>query len=256
LIFNTHQKVITRFATFVHFIGGLLLTMTLGGCASNSTTPIQARDNTIALGELRIAFNSDHNKQAALPHAGEAIKLGITRTRGSADQSLTSGQLPIILGNTTFAAPQQLKNDFDFSYADISWRKSFYNEDKFGTELSIGTGFASVGLRVSSPTQTASKQIENGGIRAGIGLIYLLSPSSSIQARGSIFGAPLQQTATKEIRRLELVYAKAFLDHFRLRVGYTSWQVSGVDDRGSIYPASDFKLVFSGPILALDLEFL
>jgi hypothetical protein len=255
LIFNTLQKVITRFATFVLFLGGLFLTMNLGGCASNSTTPIQARDNTIALGELRIAFNFDHNKQAALPHTGEAIEIGITKTRGSADQSLTSGQLPIILGDTRFTAPQQLKNDFDFTYNDMSWRNRFFNEDQFGTEISVGGGYSSIDLKVSSATQVASKRIESIGLRAGAGVIYLLSPSSSIQARGSIFGAPLQYTAAKEIIRLELVYAKAFLNNFRLRAGYTSWHVSGVDDRGSSYPSSDFKLEFSGPVLALDLEF-
>lgn len=236
----------------VPLFAGLLLTLALGGCTNTSTTRILAKDPTVAFGELRMAYNLDNDKQPALPHTGNAIEFGAIKTRGSADQSLAAGQKPIIIGDTTFTAPQQLRNDVDFTYYDLSWRGRYFDilyDSKLALELFFGAGYSEVGLKVSSATQVAAERIENFGARAGGGLIYRLSPSSSFQARGSIFWAPLTY-AVHDIGRYELVYAKAFLDNFRLRVGYARLHVFGYNSG-----KSDFQLDFSGPILALDLEF-
>lgn len=244
------QKSETRCATSATNLAGLFLALALGGCANNSATRIDARASTVAVGELRMAINFDHVKEVAAPHTGNAIELGTTKSRGSADQSIATGQNPIILGNTTFAGPQQPKSDFDFTYSDLSWRSRFFNEGKFGTEISVGAGFSSIDLKVSSTTQIATQRIENFGVRVGGGLIYRLDSSSSLKANILGYYAPLLDTEIHDIERYELVYAKSFFDNFRLRVGYTYWQVAGYNHNNS-----DFKLIFSGPIIALDLEF-
>ena len=251
-----YRETDNRFAAFTVLIVFLLISLTLEGCHNTSTSRIEIRDNTVALGQLRMAYNFDHEKNAAFPHTGTAIELDVTKTRGSSNQSLTAGQLPITLGNTTFSAPQQLKNEFDFTYYDLSWRHRFFPvENKFGIDFSLGAGYSLVDLKASSATQYTSDRFQSSGVRGGLGLIYLLNPSSSIQVRGTAYYAPPQEKAADAITRVELVYAKAFLDNFRLRVGYTAWQIYGHSFNILSMPNSDFKLEFSGPVLALDLEF-
>jgi hypothetical protein len=66
-----------------------------------------------------------------------------------------------------------------------------------------------------------------------------------LQARGTLF-----KSLDNQIDRLELVYAKTFLNNFRLRAGFAGGQILGYN-----YLRSDYSFVFFGPILALDLEF-
>lgn len=250
-----HHKMGALSATSAHLIAGMFFVLALSGCNNVSTTRIDARDNTVSLGQLRMAYNFDHEKNAALPHTGNAIELDVTKTKGSDIQSLSSSQLPITLGNTTFYGPQQLKNEFDFTYYELSWRNRLFIENKIVMEISVGAGYSLVDLKTSSASQNAVDRVQSSGVRGGLGLIYLLSPSSSIQARGSAYYAPLQIRAADSIARVELVYAKAFFDNFRLRVGYSAWQVYGHSLNALSLPNSDFKLDFSGPIAALDFEF-
>jgi hypothetical protein len=247
-----YNQASSRCATSAPLFAGLFLSFVLGGCSNTKATRIEARDNAVTLPELRMAYNFDHDKQAASPHAGHAIELGVTKTSGSASQALTSGQLPIILDKTTFTAPQQLINDFDLTYRELSWRyREFnYNEGKLGMEISAGLGNALIDLKVSTTTQIASSRVDSYGARAGLGLIYRLSASSSFQARGLVFYSPLHNFGVHDIERYELVYAKAFFDNFRLRVGYAGLHVIGYN-----LVESDFKLEVSGPVLALDMEF-
>jgi hypothetical protein len=258
-----YQQVGMRCITFAPLLAGLLLALSLEGCSSNSTTRIDVRDNSVSVRELRMAYNFDHQKETAFLHTGNAIEFGITNTSGRADQSLTSGQLPIILNQVVFNAPQQIKNEFDFAFYDLAWRYRNFFEEKFGMELSVGAGYSLIDLKSSSTTQIASQRFESSGARIEYGLLYLLSPSSSVQARAKFYWAPLQYTAVDSIARLELVYAKTFLKNFNLRAGLSRWQVSGHDDRSffdsnqSVYrpSRSDFRLDFFGPTIALNLEF-
>jgi len=238
--------------------GILLLTMTLGGCQNTSTTRIDAKDNTVALPALRMAYNFDHEKQAASPHNGHAIEFGITTARGSSSQVLSPGQLPIILNQTTFTAPQQLRNDFDFTDMELLWRYRFrnpiFNDDKLSTEISVGAGSNTINLKVASATQVASRRVDSTGLRVGLGLIYRLGQSSSIQMSALGYGSPFVISGADQMLRYELVYAKTYLDNFRVRAGYAIWHVKG-SLSGPQASESDFYLELSGPTLALDLEF-
>lgn len=246
------QKVATRCATLAPLLAGLLLTLALEGCSNFNATPIVAKDYQVATWEFRMASKLDAEQRLSLPNTEDAIEFGITATKGSADQSLASGQPPVILNKTSFNSPQQLKNEFDFTYADFSRRFRYFNLLGYvplGLEVTAGAGYSSVGLKVSSTTQSASNHAESLGIRVGGGLIYRLHTNNSIQARASMFKATLQESGANQITRFELVYAKEFLHRFRLRAGIAGWNVYGIMMLGS-----DFNLQFYGPFAALDLE--
>lgn len=248
------QYVGIRCLTSAPLLAGLLFTLSLIGCANNSATRIDARDNSVAIGEMRMAYNFDNIKEAATPHTGHAVVLGVTKTSGKANQSLAAGQSPIIHGDKTFTAPQQLQNEFELTQRELSWRyrKFRSNEGKpgvWGLELSAGLGNTLLDLKVSTATQVATKNIERYGALAGVGLLYNLSPVSSFQAKFSVYYAPLAY-GINDIERLDLVYARSFHDNLRLRAGYSFWHLTGNNSS-----ESGFKLEFSGPVLALDLEF-
>lgn len=176
------------------------------------------------------------------------------KRKGGDSQSLLAGQAPIVLNNTTFNVPNQLQNDFDYNFANISWRwRKFFAEHSLGLEVTAGAGFASLDLAVSSfvpPVQRASDHFVTRGPQAGIGLIWRLNPSTSLQGRVSEFIA-VDDEGVNRMSRYELYFAKAFHDNLSLRAGYAAWDVKG---QGQYYN-SDFQLRVSGPVLALDWDF-
>ena len=237
-----------RCITHAPLLAGLLLTFALGGCTNTDATRISAKDTMVAIPEMRVAVNFDHVKEAASLHAGHAIELSVTKGRGSASQSLESGQAPILVGQTktTFTAPQQLRNEFAFTYSEIAWRRRmFFKEGRYGIEWSVGLGESTVDMKVSSDTQVATEKFISPGIRGGAGLIYSMGHGNSFQVRGFIF-----KSAESSMNRVELVYTKTLLDNLRLRAGFGGGNISGYN-----FLRSDYKFEFIGPLLALDLEF-
>lgn len=246
-----HQKTGTRCAT-ARLLAGMLATLALGGCGLLPTTRIDAEDNRVFLPALRADINFGDGKQAVSePHTGNAIEFGISKAKGSDSQSIATGQSPIILNGTTFTAPQQLRNDFDYNFANISWRwRKFFAERSLGLEVTAGAGFSSLDLTVSSPTQRASDHHFTRGPQAGVGLIWRLNPSTSLQGRVSEFISAADQGVNR-MMRYELFIAKAFHENLTLRAGYAAWDVNGQGQSGM----SDFQLRLSGPALALDWDF-
>ena len=250
-----YSKFGSRYIIFTSLLAGLLLTLALGGCSYTNATRIDVKDNRVALPEVRMAINFDHVKEAASFHTGNAIELGSKTGSGSDSQSLNSGQYPILIGEQSFTAPQQLRNDIAFTYNEILWRTRILtnksnrdapiNLDGFGVELSVGLGETSVDLKVSSNTLVATRQFKVSGIRLGGGFYYPLSPGSGLQLKGTFF-----RSMTINMNLAELVYAKTFFNNFRLRAGIAGGNILGYEDR-----KSDYSFEFFGPILALDLEF-
>lgn len=252
---SDHPESGTQYSTL---LTGLLLIFILTGCANSRTSRIDARDDSSAIGEIKMVYNLDHVKEAASPHEGQAIELTITKTSGKADTSLASGQLPVIIDQATFTLPQQLKNEFSSTYWDLAWRHRFFYAAGFsnvGLNYSVGLGYSSVDITVTSATQHGSRRFESLGARLEIGLIYLLDAGSSVQANAMGYWAPLQSTAADSMSQVEVVYTKAFLRNFNFRAGYARWQAFGHDDQGYYVPRSDFRLELGGPIVALDMEF-
>lgn len=243
-----YQLVDVRCITHAPLLAGLLLTFAVGGCTNTDATRIEAKDAMVAIPEMRVAVNLDHVKEAASLHAGHAIELSVTKGKGSGSQSLETGQLPVLVGmpQTTFTAPQQLRNEFAFTYSEIAWRRRmFFKEGTYGVEWSVGLGESTLDMKVSSDTQVATQKFIRSGARGGVGLIYSMGHGNSIQLRGFILKSPESM-----MNRAELVYTKTLLDNLRLRAGLAGGSISGYN-----YLRSDYSFEFGGPLLALDLEF-
>jgi hypothetical protein len=247
--FAEHQQTAIRYVAFAR-LPALFSTIVLAGCIT--ATPIVADDPHVFLPSIRASISLDEGKQApAEPQTGRAVEFEFAKARGSGNQFLASGQSPIIFNNVTFSAPQQLRNDFDFNYADISfrWRK-FFRERSFGLEVSGGIGHTSLGLTVSSPTQSASGHYGTYGPQGGIALIWRVQPSTSIHARISGFVSK-SSTGISDLGRYEIFVAQALGDNLALRAGYAKWEVNGTNGEFQ----SDFRTTFSGPVLDLGLNF-
>jgi len=246
-----HQKTGTRYAA-ARILAMMLATLALTGCGFLPTTQINAEDNRVFLPALRADINFGDDKQAVSePHTGNAIEFGIAKAKGNDSQSLMTGQSPIILNGTTFNAPQQLRNDFDYNFANLIWgRRQFFSERAVGLEVTAGVGFSSLDLAVSSPAQRASDHLFTRGPQAGVGLVWRLNPSTSLQGRVSEFISAADQGVNR-MTRYELFFAKAFHENLTLRAGYAVWDVNGEGQ----YNMSDFQLRASGPALALDWDF-
>ena len=245
-----HQQAVTRYVASASLLAALLAVSTLTGCIT--ATPIVADDPHVFLPSLRASVSlDDDTKTPADPQTGHAIEFEFVKAKGSGNQSLAAGQQPVIFNNTTFTAPQQLRNDFDFNYADISfrWRK-FFRERRLGLEVSGGVGHTSLGLTVSSPTQRDSEHFGTYGPQGGVALIWRMRPSTSFHARISGFVSN-SSTGISDFARYELFFSQALGDNLALRAGYAKWNVNGDDGAGK----SNFRTTFSGPVLDLGLNF-
>jgi len=228
----------------------VLATLALGACGLDTST-IDAEDNRVFLPSLRASVNLTKSGQApSEPRDGHAIEFGMSRTRGRDSQTLAAGQSPVVLDANTFSGPQQLRNDFDFSYMDVSWRwRRFFGGRSVGLEAHAGLGHTALDLTVSSPTQHAYRHFSTFGPQAGVGVIWRMQPTTTLQARLSGFVS--DEEGINRAARFECFVAQAVHPNFIVRAGYAGWEAKG----GNLDLMSDIRLRFSGPVLGLELTF-
>lgn len=249
------QQIGARCASLSHLYAMIFATIALGGCASAEPTRINVEDGKVFLPSLRAGFNLNEDKQpASEPQTGHAIEFNFATANGGDVQSIDASQPPLTLNNTTFAGPQQIRNDFNLSFASASWRwRKFFKERSLGLEVFAGAGRLSLGLDVTSPTQSASDHFVNWGPQGGAGLIWRISPGNSLQGRVTAFFSSSDGGAGNFLRS-EIYYTKSISDNLALRAGFASWEVSGQQQTYNWTNNSDFNLMFSGPLLALDIN--
>ncbi len=223
----------------------------LSGCGL-PTSRIDAEDNGVFLPSLRTAVSFSEGKGApAEVQTGHAVEFGYVKTNGSDAQFLPAGQAPVVLGGQTFSAPQQLRNAFDFSFIDVSWRwRRFFGDYPLGLEVLAGLGNSRLDLAVSSPTQQASESFSTAGPQAGAGFLWRLHPGTSVQARVAGF-VSTSGRGVNEAVRAELSLSRVLHENLGVRLGYSSWEVKG-QGQDTI---SDFRLRMSGPSLMLEMNF-
>jgi hypothetical protein len=239
-----------KLAPALRILTALLLVNALSGCGT--ATPILANDSRVFQPSIRVTSSLDDDKSgSANVHSGRVIEFGLTKARGSGDQTLAAGKSPILFNSKTFVAPLQLKNDFDLTYADLSfrWRK-FFRDRALGIELGGGAGYTSLDLAVSSATQSTSDRYASYGIQGGVALIWRLQPSTSLHARVAGY-ASRGTVGVTDLGRYDFYLAQALGDNLSLRAGYAKWEVNGSGGVGT----SDFRMVFSGPVLGLGMDF-
>ncbi len=228
----------------------LLATLELGGCFTlPPPTTIQASDDGVFQPVGRLTVNLSRLQGApSEPQSGHAIELGVTKASGGGSQTLSSGQQPVVFGSRTFSPPQQLKYDFDFTYADVSYRwRRFFRDGAFGIEALGGVGYADLDFTVRSATQRASEDLSSLGLALGVGALWRLRPGTSLQGRVTAFGGGDVSSAS----RIELFLVQALGRNAALRAGYAAWKVES--DRGDA--VSKVEVNFSGPALGLDVMF-
>jgi hypothetical protein len=230
----------------------LLLAPGLAGCLA--TTPIQVSDHNTFLPSARVSFQRSADPETpSRPHDGTAFELGVTGNRGRGGQPLAAGQPDVVLGGQTFTGPLQLTNKFDFRYYEGVFRfRKFFN-DALGVEALIGLGYTTLDVTVSAPGLRATENRDMGGFVVGLGGVWRVLPSTSLQARGTVFSsfdAIFFPTEPMTNTRVDIHLVQALGRNAALRAGWTEWRLSSENS-----PSSDFKATFSGPALGLELMF-
>jgi hypothetical protein len=226
----------------------VLAVLALGGCGTG--TRIEAEDNRVFLPSVRASYNfAKGNEASSESQDGQAIEVGMSRARGSGSQVLAAGQSPVFLEGKTFNGPEQLKNEFDFSFTNVSWRLRKSLQDRpMAWEVLLGAGYSRLGLAVSSSTQRAFEHFSTLGPHGGVGVIWRVHPTTSVQARYTRFFTV--SDGVNEVDQGELFLAKALHENLIVRAGYAGWRA-----KGQVLLSSDFRLRFSGPALGLELSF-
>ena len=232
-----------------HLFIALLSIVALAGCTSTPTSPMRISDNRVNQPSIRMSVNLD-DEQTNAPESKtfHAIEFGYMKAKGGSDQALAEGQPPIIFNHTAFDAPQQIRNNFDIRFADISFRmRKFFLERSLGLELAAGFGQASLGLTVTSPTQDTSSRIVNYGPQGGAAIIWRFLPGTSFHMRASGFYSPEFNFSRKEIFLMQGIGQNLSL--------YGGYAQSHVEDTSFIFEQNSFLMDFSGPMLGVGFNF-
>jgi hypothetical protein len=242
----------------------LLAADTLTSCATTrQTSDISASHSGAIIPAARVSKSlSPHEGPPSEPQTGNAIEVGVTRASGTSSQSLGPGSQPILFGDQTFSAPQQLDHKFDFNYVDLAYRyRLFFGAGNFGIEALLGLGYGDLGLRVSSSSKQASEHISSAGLVGGLGALWRFRPGTSLQSRYTLFASG-NDNHLSNAARFDLYLAQAVGRNFALRAGFTTWTIeskreSATDSAGvpSGAALSPVHVKISGPALGLDAMF-
>lgn len=237
----------------------ILVIAALAGCASPSTTDLVVTDPSTFIPSARLSADiTPRGESPSVPHTGHAIELGISGTSGDDPQRLGSGALPIVFGGQTFSAPNELRHEFDWRFAEIAYRyRHFFGAaGTFGIEALGGLGYAEYDLTITSAAQRANEKLSSGGLVGGFGIIWKFLPTTSLQSRITLFGSGDREGVTGAAR-WDAFVAQALGRHAAVRVGLTSWGLVSTrdddDDFGSVNTLIGSG--FSGLALGLDVAF-
>jgi hypothetical protein len=232
--------------------------LALAGCISGTTSNIDVQDNSVLIPAARIAV--DFNERPGPPshlHTSHALELGVAGGTGSDELRVGAGQQPVVFGGESFAAPQDLKAEFDFRFVDLAYRYRHVSQRRgIGFEALVGAAYARLGLRLSGATQVAAEKLDGGGIVFGLGAMVRLWPSGSIQLRGSGFASGTSE-GVSSVRRYEAHFEQALGRHAALRAGWAGYDLRSrrEDDGFSSSNRSPIRLRASGPAVGLMLAF-
>ena len=236
----------------LRFLAMLVATTT----ANAADLEISDRGNFIPSARLSFDVGS-WGERPSVPHTGHGIELGISGVSGEDRQSLRAGDSPLVFGNRTFFGATELTHEFDFRFVELAYRyRRFFGGGTFGIEALGGLGYAELEITTTSPLQTASEKLGDGGIVAGFGILWQFAPSTGLQSRITVFGSGREEGVTAAAR-VDLHIAHAIGRHAALRAGLVGWGVGSsradADDSTSI--KSPIRAGFSGISLGLDVMF-
>lgn len=238
--------------------GALLAPLLLAGCFGGTTSQIDLQDNSVLIPTARIAVDfNEHPGPPSRLHTSHAVELALSGGSGEDDLHLSAGQQPIVFGGENFAAPQDLKAEFDFRFAELAYRYRYVSERRgIGFEALAGAAYARLGLRLAGATRTAAEKLDGGGVVLSLGTMVRLWPSGSLQLRGTGFASSSSE-GVSSVGRYEINFEQALGPHAALRAGYAGWNVRSrrEDDGFSASNRSPIRVRFAGPTLGLALMF-
>lgn len=236
----------------------------LGGCASHTTSEIDAVDRSVVVPSVRVAVDLRGGGRAteevpppANAHTSHALELGLTYARGSATQHFDATQQPVTFGGQTFAPPQDLHYDFDLRFVELAYRyRHLFSGARLGLEGVVGAGYADLGLTVTGATQRAAERLRNGGLVLGLGGLWGITSSTSLHARGTLFYSGASDDVTNA-SRFEVYLAQALGRHVVVRAGYAAWNLRSERETDHLFFTrnSPLRVRFSGPAVGLELAF-
>ena len=244
-----------QFRTILALAGALLLAGCVGG---GTTSNIDVNDTSAVIPTVRMSVDfGDRPGPRSHPHTSHAIELGLSGATGSDTMHIEAGQQPIVFGGEAFAAPQDLRAEFDFRFAEAAYRFRYVSENRgLGIETLVGLAYARLGLRLTGTNKVAAERLDGGGVVVSLGGMLRLWPSGSVQLRGSGFASTTSE-GVSSVGHYELSLAQALGRNAAVRIGYAGWDVRSrrEDDEFSNSNRSSIRLRFSGPALGLELMF-
>lgn len=233
----------------------LLAACVLAGCAVPTTT-IRVEDNTVALPTMRLIIPFPKSDESdVILHTGHAVEIAYTSGKGRDTQELQAGQDSVVLGSTTFVAPQSLTHDFDFRYLEGKYRwRLVHVSGVYGLELLAGYGFLRSRLTTASTTQRATDGRHAYGVDLGLGGLWQLRPGTLLQAR-LLQARFLSLGGTGDfdaMTRFDAFLVQSLGRHAAARIGYGNWQFRADPN---FLLGSGLRFKASGPAFGLDVSF-
>ncbi|HXU40924.1 MAG TPA: hypothetical protein VN675_01275 [Burkholderiales bacterium] len=232
--------------------------LVLAGCVGGTTTNIDVADTGSVIGTVRMSVDfGDRPGPRSHLHTSHAVELGLSGATGSDTQNIAAGQQPIVFGGEVFAAPQDVRAEFGFRFAELAYRFRYLSENRgLGIEALAGLAYAQLGLRLTGATKVAAERLDGTGIVVSLGGLLRLWPSGGIQLRGSGFASNTSE-GVSSVGRYEIALAQALGRNAAVRVGYAGWDIKSrrEDDDFSNSNRSPIRVRFSGPALGLELMF-
>lgn len=242
----------------LRFLAALALIPFLAGCYSRQTSNIDVVDRSTFIPTVRVTADlSDRPGPRSQAHTSHALELGLTGARGDDTLRLAPAQQPLVFGGQTFAAPQDVRAEFDFRFVELAYRyRHVFDRTGFGVEGLAGVGYAQLGLTLTGTTQRAAERLSNTGFVLGLGGIWRFRPTTSLQLRGTGFASGSDDDVSSATR-FDLQLVQALGQHAAVRAGYATWSVRSDRETQDFSTSIDspIRVRFSGPTLGLELMF-
>ena len=239
-------------------IFAILVVTALAGCASTSHSDLTISDRGTFIPSGRLSVDiAPRGESPSVPHTGHGIELGISGASGDDGQQIGTGALPLVFGGRTFAAPSDLRHEFDWRFAEIAYRyRHFFGAGTFGIEALGGLAYAELDLTTTSATQRASEKLGSGGLVGSFGIVWKFLPRTSLQSRLTLFASGETEDVTGAAR-WDVYVVQALGRHAALRGGFSGWGVTSQreDEDFTSSPNSRIRARFSGFALGLDVAF-
>jgi len=220
----------------------------VAGCTSTGTA-IETDQGGRFVPNARVSIAILKKDSPSDPQDGTAVELGVAGVRGRSTQTLSSGQR-VEIGDQNFSGPVTLENEARATIVDgvFRWRR-FTDSRVLGIELLGGLGYVNADFASTAGTQRGSEGFNSLGLVGGIGGIWRIGPSTSVQGRYSLFftGGWFEES---DVQRIDLALVQSLGRNFSVRAGYQAWAIESKH-----VGRSEISARLRGPSLGFELSF-